>query len=100
MGHLGIRKTRLSIFPEVREGGHLVQTGPFKLIRHPMYTAILLFFLPTQFHASSVFPVVFYGLLLINLLLKIQYEESLLKKHFTEYEQYQAKSFLLLPYIY
>lgn len=95
-----IRISKLSIFPEVRSGARLVQTGPFKVIRHPMYTALLLFFLPTQFVVSGIIAPISYGVLIVNLVWKMKYEEALLKKEFSNYEQYSKESFHLVPYIY
>jgi protein-S-isoprenylcysteine O-methyltransferase Ste14 len=36
------RETRLHLTPLVREGGTLIVTGPYRWVRHPMYTAVLL----------------------------------------------------------
>jgi protein-S-isoprenylcysteine O-methyltransferase Ste14 len=37
-----MRLEQMSILPEVRGNGELVAHGPYRWIRHPMYTAVLL----------------------------------------------------------
>jgi protein-S-isoprenylcysteine O-methyltransferase Ste14 len=34
-----------NISPEVKTGGKMTSRGPYKIIRHPMYLSILLFFM-------------------------------------------------------
>lgn len=95
-----IRKSKFSIFPELEQGASLVQNGPYRFVRHPMYFAILLFFIPCIAHAESFLPWVVYGLLAINLFFKMQYEEELLRKEFDEYKQYAEHTYYIIPFIY
>jgi protein-S-isoprenylcysteine O-methyltransferase Ste14 len=37
------RPGNINIRPEPKEGAHLVTHGPYRLVRHPMYLAVLLF---------------------------------------------------------
>jgi protein-S-isoprenylcysteine O-methyltransferase Ste14 len=48
----------------------------------------------------SITRLVIYVVLLIDLLFKIQYEEQLLTKHFSEYANYQKQTAKLIPFIY
>lgn len=89
----------LSVFPELKKGAQLITTGPDHTLRHPMYSALLLFFLPTMIGGKETVPIVVYFVLLTTLILKIRYEEKILKNLFAEYEQYAKKSFYLIPFV-
>jgi protein-S-isoprenylcysteine O-methyltransferase Ste14 len=41
-----MQKSKLNIAPHVRKGAILISSGPYRVIRHPMYLSLLLFFLP------------------------------------------------------
>ena len=93
-----LNKSRLSVFPELKDGAQLINTGPYRIIRHPMYAALILFFIPTVLSAKGLI-VVFLGLL-TTLIFKMKYEEKILKRNFAEYEKYAQKSFYLIPFVY
>lgn len=96
-----MRKSRLSVFPEVTKDTKLVTDGIYKLIRHPIYTSVLissLGFLLTNLEALRI---VFFIFLMIDLLIKIKKEEAFLKEKFpVKYNEYLKKSYKLIPYIY
>ncbi|PLA74783.1 isoprenylcysteine carboxyl methyltransferase [Hydrogenovibrio sp. SC-1] len=94
--HLG----RFNIVPDPRPDGVLVQTGPYRWIRHPMYASLLYVFFPmTVTHASFETSVLF-GVLVFDLLIKLHYEEQLLINRFTDYVDYQRRTQRLIPYLY
>ena len=95
-----MQRSRFNIFPNVKKGSILLKSGPYKRIRHPMYTSILLFFLPTLVFNGSITTIVVYLVLLLNLLFKLKYEEQLLSMEFDLYEEYKSQSFHLIPFIY
>lgn len=95
-----VRKGSFSIFPEPSEQTVFIQTGSYKLIRHPMYTSILLFFLPSIVLSISIGSLFLYFILLITLILKLTYEEKLLLEKFPIYAVYQKKTKRLIPFIY
>lgn len=94
------RKGRLGILPEVLSNSRLLQTGPYRKIRHPMYSSLILFFLAALLYSPSLTATLVFILLTINLILKLSYEEKLLLKEFPEYKQYQEKTVRLIPFIY
>lgn len=80
--------------------GRMVQHGPYAIIRHPMYTSLLLFTLPLVLSAPSPLRIFFWLALLVDLVLKLQYEEGLLRNKFVEYPVYMQRTRRLLPFIY
>ncbi len=94
------QKSRFSIFPEVKQQAILLKTGPYRIIRHPMYTSILLFFIPTLINNFTLYSLFVYLILLIDLVLKLHYEERLLMDAFSNYAEYKKETFKLVPFLY
>lgn len=95
--HLG----RFNIVPDPKPGSPLVQAGPYRLIRHPMYLAIFLTFTPLVIEFPSAIRWGIWGLLSVTLLIKLHYEERLLLTQFPEdYPLYQNRSYKLIPWIF
>jgi protein-S-isoprenylcysteine O-methyltransferase Ste14 len=97
---LTMRLSRLSVLPEVRAGAQLVTGGPYRLIRHPMYSALLVTALGLTLAASLPWRWLLWLALLINLMVKLRYEERLLGGHFSGYEAYRRQTWRLLPWVY
>ncbi|KUJ71317.1 isoprenylcysteine carboxylmethyltransferase family protein [Thiomicrospira sp. WB1] len=94
--HLG----HFNIIPDPRPDSKLVQAGPYRWLRHPMYTSILLFFTPLVIVAPTPLRWALLSLLLLDLLLKLHYEEALLKERFADYPDYQQRTHKLMPFIF
>jgi protein-S-isoprenylcysteine O-methyltransferase Ste14 len=81
------------------EGG-LVTTGPYRFIRHPIYTAVCLFVLPAVVAYWSVLSVLCGILVFASSLLRIFLEEKMLVARYPEYRQYAAHTPRMLPPIF
>ena len=95
-----MRWFNLKISPEVKENAVFTTRGPYRYIRHPMYTALLLTFVPLIINYPSTTRTITGSILLIDLLLKLHFEERLLAEHFSEYTAYRTKTKKLIPLIY
>ena len=95
-----MRIGNFNIVPDPLARSKLVTTGPYRLIRHPMYLALLLTTLPLVIYDFDLFRIVIWLVLLFNLLLKLNYEENLLVIELAGYDQYIRKSARLIPFLY
>lgn len=95
-----MRRSRLRIAPEPDARASLVRSGVYRYLRHPMYTALLLVFLPPAIVRGQWPEWLAAALLLLDLVLKLHYEERLLRRQFPEYVAYQQESWRLFPFLY
>ena len=88
-----------NITPLVKQDSHLVTNGPYAVIRHPMYSAVLLTIWPLIMNQYSLLRLTAALILTIDLIIKMLYEESLLRKHFADYEIYMRETKRLIPFV-
>jgi protein-S-isoprenylcysteine O-methyltransferase Ste14 len=81
------------------EGG-LVDTGPYRYIRHPIYTALCLFTGAGAVAHLSWKTELAFGLILGFALLRIFCEESLVAKQYPEYREYAGRTWRMVPGIF
>ena len=79
-----------SPYPRPREGGRLIVTGPYEYVRHPIYSAGLLFFAGYVLATSpaALVPLAALAVLWRN---KAALEEELLERRYPEYGDYRAR---------
>jgi protein-S-isoprenylcysteine O-methyltransferase Ste14 len=95
---MGLRN--LNVSPLVKRDARLVTKGPYAWIRHPMYSAVLLTVWPLIIDRYSLFRLTVGLILTVDLLLKIRYEQGLLKKRFPEYGAYMKVTKRLIPFVF
>lgn len=94
------KKGRFNIVPDPRPDCLLVDTGPYKYVRHPMYLSILLFFITTIAFQPTPDNMLTLVLLAAILVYKLNYEEQLLTQQVMGYRKYQHQTKKLIPFIY
>ena len=86
---------------EVEKGQRVITTGPYAVVRHPMYTGIILMYLFTPIALGSWWALLIFGFTPVVLILRIFNEEELLKKDLTGYKEYcQKVRYRLIPYVW
>ena len=93
------RPGNFRVLPELKQGAYLVQVGPYRWIRHPMYTALLLVALGGVTCQFSGFRVAAWLGLVAVLCAKAVREERLLLTQFPEYAAYRAHTGRFLPWL-
>ena len=97
---ISMKIQNLKIFPEPKPDAEFIGAGPYKFIRHPMYTSVLLTTLSYVLDRPGILAVSLWLILCTDLLLKLHYEEGLLRKKFPQYESYSVRTKKLVPFIY
>jgi protein-S-isoprenylcysteine O-methyltransferase Ste14 len=77
-------------YPRPRDGGRLIESGPYEFVRHPVYGAGLLFFFG---YALATSPTAFVPLVALAILWrnKAAYEEELLVARYPDYWAYRER---------
>jgi protein-S-isoprenylcysteine O-methyltransferase Ste14 len=81
----------LSPFPRPRRDAELVERGPFRRLRHPIYVGGTLFFAGLSL-VFSVYGLVLTVVLAVFWLAKARLEERHLRERFPEYESYRERT--------
>lgn len=89
-----------SPFPQPRKNGQIVQGGPYKFIRHPMYTGLLFIALTLFLSALNFTNFLIFALFTYILEQKASLEEKLLTKMHSQYQNYVKDTKRFLPFIY
>jgi 2-amino-4-hydroxy-6-hydroxymethyldihydropteridine diphosphokinase len=81
--------SNLTALPEPLLGGDLVRSGPYGLVRHPMYSGVILLFLGTSLFVGSVVALVLVAALFVYFAMKSKYEEVQLRISYPGYMAYR-----------
>jgi protein-S-isoprenylcysteine O-methyltransferase Ste14 len=84
---------------EPTEGG-LVTTGPYRRIRHPIYTALLLFLAAGVFSHVSVASVSLLAAVVVAMVARMVAEERLIVHSYPDYVEYAARTKRMIPFVY
>ncbi len=85
----------------VQREHRLIESGPYRLIRHPIYTGVLLMMLGASLVVGYVFSFAWLALSSFGLVRKSEQEEELMASQFPEtYSNYRQNTKRLLPFIF
>jgi protein-S-isoprenylcysteine O-methyltransferase Ste14 len=92
---------QFSVDVTIQEHHKLITSGPYKYIRHPRYLGIIIFFMGISLVFLSRISIIILILLLFVLLWRIKDEEKLMYHEFKkDWEDYERRTFALVPFIY
>lgn len=97
---INLAKSKFSVLPVPREKAILVTSGIYKWIRHPMYTALIVYAVGIAGNHCDLFLCLMMVILISVLMVKIAWEEKWLAAKFPEYSTYAKKSRRLVPFLY
>ncbi len=84
----------------IKQGHELITTGPYAVVRHPIYTGILAGLLGTAIALSQVRGFIAFVLIVLVLWLKLRMEEQWMRSQFGEkYATYAHQTTALVPYL-
>ena len=96
--HLGANWSRSVT---IKQDHELITTGPYALVRHPIYTGILTGFLGTAIALSQVRGAIAFVLVFLALWAKFRLEENWMRSQFGEtYATYENQTAALVPYLF
>lgn len=91
----------LSRTVEVQEGQKVISSGLYRIVRHPMYLATLLMFLPIPLILGSFWALIPFALYPIAIVIRIVNEERVLTDGLPGYAEYKKKTkYRLIPFIW
>jgi len=93
-------KGNFNIRPDIKEHCTLVTHGIYAYVRHPMYLSVLTMMFGVMLIYLNIYEIVLYILLVVVMLTKLFYEESLWECHSAEYERYKSNTKRLIPFIF
>lgn len=85
----------------IKEDHELITSGPYAVVRHPIYTGILTGFLGTAIAISQVRGPIVLVLIFLVFWMKLRMEEQWMRSQFGEtYAMYADRTFALVPYVF
>jgi protein-S-isoprenylcysteine O-methyltransferase Ste14 len=86
---------------QVETGQKVISTGPYRIVRHPMYSAIVVMVIATPFALGSYVALLPAVVLLPLLVFRLINEERVLRQELTGYTEYCSRArFRLIPNVW
>ncbi len=89
----------LTPFPTPKKNGSLIQTGLYKLVRHPIYSGIIITTVFFGLYQQSFWKISIGFSLWILFYFKSEYEEKLLSNQFNDYQKYKESTKRFFPFL-
>ena len=98
VGRVYRENTYTSATIEIHEGQRVIDTGPYAIVRHPMYSGALLYMLGTPLALGSYWGLLGFVLMLLVIVWRLQDEEAMLARELPGYAEYRQRvRWRLLP---
>jgi protein-S-isoprenylcysteine O-methyltransferase Ste14 len=83
----------------LKENHELIQRGPYRLVRHPIFSGLLLMILGTAILAGQISGFIALAICFCGFWVKLRQEEALLSKNLIGYSEYTRHTKALVPFI-
>ncbi len=97
---ISMKLSTITALPDLRQNAELTRKGPYKIIRHPMYTAVILYCMSFLIDDFNLLNAMIFIVLIFDLILKMNIEEHFLKIKFSQYSEYSRNTWRVIPFIY
>jgi len=94
------RLGNFNIRPDIRHGCDMVDGGPYRYVRHPMYTSVLGMMLGVLVGTPTVPELLLFAALLAVLSAKARKEERLWCDHHPGYAAYRTRTRMFVPFLW
>ncbi len=95
-----MRMSKLRLGPQPDAKATLVTNGPYRYIRHPMYTSLILLAIGCLIAGFNFIRLLAFIVLIIDLIFKVRIEESQLTESMPDYQQYARKTKRFIPRLF
>ncbi|RPI16382.1 MAG: isoprenylcysteine carboxylmethyltransferase family protein [Ignavibacteriae bacterium] len=86
---------------QVEKEQELISTGPYAIVRHPMYMGSLFIYIFSPLALGSLWALIFGIGVIISMVIRLLDEEKFLIKNLQGYEDYRKKvNYRLIPYVW
>jgi len=86
---------------EIAEGQKVISTGPYAIVRHPMYASASIYLIGMPIALGSYWGLIVFGAMIPFLLLRLIDEERFLAKNLPGYVEYQMQvRYRLIPFVW
>ena len=86
---------------EVQKNQTVISTGPYSIVRHPMYSGMFIMFFSTPIALGSYWAVIPFALMPLTFFFRILNEEKVLSEQLPGYKEYCEKvRYRLIPYVW
>jgi protein-S-isoprenylcysteine O-methyltransferase Ste14 len=95
-----MRPGHVNLAPILKPDATLVSSGPYKWIRHPMYTCLLLLTSAWLVDLYTPLRLLVWVIFVINMVIKLSLEERYLRERFDGFEEYRNRTWRVIPFVY
>jgi protein-S-isoprenylcysteine O-methyltransferase Ste14 len=86
---------------KIQEGQRVIDTGPYAIVRHPMYTSGLMFFIGLPLLLGSWIGLAFSALFILGIAWRAVREERVLRAELSGYDDYAARvRYRFIPFVW
>ena len=93
----GVRSFHAAANPTM---GNLITTGPYKHIRHPIYSAVVIFTAVGVLANASLINGFLELLIVAGMVTRALCEEAILRTQYPEYADYAHRTWRMIPFVY